>query len=287
MSFLPDHIRDLFKARDPLPYAPPIKNTHNYPEYEPVSNYLHELDESTPASSPRYHMETRAQRRERKREKKARKTSSMIDKAVDSWKPKEDPSVSGDPYATLFVARLDYKTTEDEIKLSLEKYGPIKNVTLVKDREGRPRGYGFVEFESELNMMRACKEGSQMSIGSKFVLTDMERGRTIDGWLPRRFGGGLGGRRNKRRKGTRSNRQPDGRGASRNRSDRRRRPPPSRGDGFIDRYDRRPSFPRRNPREEYARRRPSRDDRRDPKDRQRSRSPPRRDHEPPLGRWGR
>ncbi|KAL8497424.1 hypothetical protein ACS0TY_020932 [Phlomoides rotata] len=43
--------------------------------------------------------------------------------------PSNDQGVSGDPYKTLFVARLNYDTTESRIKREFEVYGPIKRVS--------------------------------------------------------------------------------------------------------------------------------------------------------------
>jgi U1 small nuclear ribonucleoprotein len=53
---------------------------------------------------------------------------------------------SSDPYKTLIVARLKYETNERTIKLEFEKYGVVKSVKLVTDKDGKSRGYAFVEF---------------------------------------------------------------------------------------------------------------------------------------------
>ncbi|EXC35514.1 U1 small nuclear ribonucleoprotein 70 kDa [Morus notabilis] len=71
--------------------------------------------------------------------------------------PLNDPNISGDPYKTLFVARLNYETTESRIKREFDVYGPIKRVgilspqgdlvRLVTDKEtNKPQGYGFIEY---------------------------------------------------------------------------------------------------------------------------------------------
>lgn len=41
----------------------------------------------------------------------------------------------------------------------------------------------------------AYKHADGKKIDSRRVLVDVERGRTVKGWLPRRLGGGLGGTR--------------------------------------------------------------------------------------------
>jgi hypothetical protein len=43
-------------------------------------------------------------------------------------------------------------------------------------------------------MKVAYKEAEGMKLGKGRLLIDVERGRTVKGWKPRRLGGGLGGR---------------------------------------------------------------------------------------------
>lgn len=48
-------------------------------------------------------------------------------------------------YKTLFVARLSYSVTADDLKSEFSYYGPVKHVVLVKDKLDQSRGYAFVE----------------------------------------------------------------------------------------------------------------------------------------------
>src|ERR1700712_5392837 len=45
-----------------------------------------------------------------------------------------------------------------------------------------------------LHSTAAYKETENLRIKGRKVVVDVERGRTVNGWRPRRFGGGLGGR---------------------------------------------------------------------------------------------
>lgn len=65
---------------------------------------------------------------------------------------------------------------------------------MIKDKEGVPRGEAFVEFERERDMKVAFIEADGMRIdgSGRRILVDIERGRTVKDWRPRRFGGGLG-----------------------------------------------------------------------------------------------
>merc|ERR1712176_1506560 len=67
-----------------------------------------------------------------------------------------------------------------------------KKVRMVYDQKGKPRGYSFVEYEHERDLKNAYKQGDGKKIDGRRVMVDVERGRTVEGWLPRRLGGGRG-----------------------------------------------------------------------------------------------
>ncbi|EGZ26050.1 hypothetical protein PHYSODRAFT_285141 [Phytophthora sojae] len=108
------------------------------------------------------------------------------------WDPNaEDPRKTQDAYKTLFVGRISYETTEQQLRHEFEQYGPVKSVRLVEDPEGKSRGYGFVEYEKEEDMKAAYKYADGKKIDGRRVVVDVERGRTVRDWLPRKFGGGI------------------------------------------------------------------------------------------------
>jgi RNA recognition motif-containing protein len=43
---------------------------------------------------------------------------------------------------------------------SAEQYGPIKTIKMVVDKEDKPRGFAFIEFEREEDMTSAYKKVS-------------------------------------------------------------------------------------------------------------------------------
>ena len=53
----------------------------------------------------------------------------------------------------------------------------MKALKLVSDLDGKPRGYGFVEFENEEDMTAAFKDGNGKKIDGRRILLDVERGR--------------------------------------------------------------------------------------------------------------
>ena len=98
-------------------------------------------------------------------------------------------------YNTVFVGRLAYEVTERKLLREFEHYGPVKDVKLISDKEGKSRGYAFIEFEKEDDMRRAYRGADGMRIEGRQIIVDVERGHTVPNWLPRRLGGGLGGTR--------------------------------------------------------------------------------------------
>ncbi|XP_075478749.1 U11/U12 small nuclear ribonucleoprotein 35 kDa protein-like [Primulina tabacum] len=60
---------------------------------------------------------------------------------------------------------------------------------------GASRGYGFVEFETEKEKHRAYKDAHHSVIDDSDIIVDYNRQHLMPGWIPRRFGGGLGGKK--------------------------------------------------------------------------------------------
>jgi RNA recognition motif-containing protein len=106
--------------------------------------------------------------------------------------PKNNPNIVGDPYKTLFLHNMDYKTDEKKIKREFEMYGPIKKVTVIRDNKEKSRGYAFVEYEHKSDFKNAYKKSDKKRIDDSRVSVDYERGRTEKNWKPRRLGGGKG-----------------------------------------------------------------------------------------------
>ncbi|XP_019082360.1 PREDICTED: U11/U12 small nuclear ribonucleoprotein 35 kDa protein isoform X2 [Camelina sativa] len=112
------------------------------------------------------------------------------------YDPSGDSKAVGDPYCTLFVGRLSHHTTEDTLREMMSKYGRIKNLRLVRHIvTGSSRGYAFVEFESEKDMLRAYEDAHHSLIDGREIIVDYNRQQLMPGWIPRRLGGGLGGRK--------------------------------------------------------------------------------------------
>lgn len=199
-QYLPPNLLALFAPRPPLTYLPPPKpliHERKNRTFGLLSDYKKHFEESKDAPV-RPKLETKAQRIERKKREKLELATYKVEQAIALWDPSNNPDATTDPYRTLFVARLNYDTSEAKLRREFESFGQIKRICMIQDRvQSKPRGYAFIEYKKEKDMHEAYKRADGKRIDGKRVLVDVERGRTHKGWLPRRLGGGLGGRKDK------------------------------------------------------------------------------------------
>ena len=60
---------------------------------------------------------------------------------------------------SLFVGNISYQTSEDSLRSAFERYGEVKRVKVVTDRDtGRPRGFAFIEMAQDDDAARAIGE---------------------------------------------------------------------------------------------------------------------------------
>jgi RNA recognition motif-containing protein len=88
----------------------------------------------------------------------------------------------------LFVGNLDFRTSSEEISELFVQVGPIKEVFLPLDRETRrPRGFAFVEYESEEDAEKAIAKFNGHELGGRPLRVNAAEER------PRTGGGSFGG----------------------------------------------------------------------------------------------
>lgn len=108
---------------------------------------------------------------------------------------KTNKHVESDPKLTLFVARLSPATTEDKLRQFFSQFGELKSCRLVRDIiTGLSKRYGFVEFYDLRDAVEA-NDANQAYLDDYAIFVDFERERVLPGWIPRRLGGGLGGKK--------------------------------------------------------------------------------------------
>lgn len=109
---------------------------------------------------------------------------------------KPNKGIVGDPLLTLFVARLNPQTSEKKLHEVFSKFGDVSRLRLVRDVvTGFSKGYAFVEYKEERSISRARREAFKLSLDQHELFVDFEQERTLKGWIPRRLGGGQGGKK--------------------------------------------------------------------------------------------
>ena len=89
----------------------------------------------------------------------------------------------------VFVGNLNFKTTREEVQALFEQVAKTRDVFLPTEREtGRPRGFAFVEYESEDDAKAAIEKFNGYEMGGRALRVNLAEDR------PRGGGGGGGGR---------------------------------------------------------------------------------------------
>ena len=58
----------------------------------------------------------------------------------------------------LFIAKLNYDTTSDELREVFEEYGTVSSANVISDKfTSRSKGYGFVEMDDDAAAMTAIE----------------------------------------------------------------------------------------------------------------------------------
>ncbi|KAJ8072604.1 hypothetical protein PM082_016163 [Marasmius tenuissimus] len=204
---LPPNLLKLFAPRPPLPYLRPIdkdidrvtnKGVHGVAEIlqrlkDDATENLANGEQMEEGEEPMFTHAEETKRSIRREERQKRKEEEFKI-AKETYKPSDDSEAIGDPYKTLFISHLHKSATETDLRREFEGYGTIERVRVVRDKKGRSRGYAFIVYERERDMKAAYKDSDGLVIMGRRILVDVERGRTVRGWKPRRLGGGLGGR---------------------------------------------------------------------------------------------
>ncbi|KAA8531171.1 hypothetical protein F0562_005915 [Nyssa sinensis] len=112
------------------------------------------------------------------------------------YDPFGDRKVIGDAYCTVFVGRLSHLTTEDTLRKQPNAlHDEWKMWVMCISVTGASCGYAFVEYETEREMRRAYEDAHHSIIDDSEIIVDYNRQQLMPGWIPRRLGGGLGGKK--------------------------------------------------------------------------------------------
>ncbi|KAJ9155105.1 U1 small nuclear ribonucleoprotein [Pleurostoma richardsiae] len=202
---LPPNLLALFAPRPPLRWVPPCDFPPEQRKTAPVGGVADYLPAMTAYKDADNYVPTESwlERRDRKKREHEAKIKEVLTDGPKQYNPNEDPNIRGDAFKTLVVARLSYDATEEDLEKEFGRMGAIERIRIVRDthagekgnKKKKPhRGYAFVVFEREKDMRAAIDQLDGINIKGRNVKLDVERGRTVKGWKPRRLGGGLGGR---------------------------------------------------------------------------------------------
>jgi len=164
-------------------YVRPMKGISEY------TVFFETAAEMTPATRG----DTKEEREVKKLAAREERLTTQMGEDKAAWDPYNDNNASGDAFKTLFVGRLAFDCTESQLRREFEAYGPIAHCRVVTDsKTGKSRGYAFVEYEHESDLKDAYKQADGKKVEGKRIVVDVERGRTVKSWLPRKLGGGKG-----------------------------------------------------------------------------------------------
>ena len=129
----------------------------------------------------------------RRRQQKIIANQKKLDAFIENYHPKENPVATGNPFNTLFLGNIPSDVDESQLRYEFSPFGKIKSLNFVYDKiTGERRPYCFLEYENQDSYRSALSQGTNLYINNTKIIVDGEKARTIEGWLPRRLGGGEG-----------------------------------------------------------------------------------------------
>ncbi len=91
----------------------------------------------------------------------------------------------------LFIGNLAYGISDADLQELFAQYGSVTSCSIAKDRDtGRPRGFGFVEMESQAQAEAAIKALNGFEVSGRQISVSVSQPKPRGGG-----GGGGGGRR--------------------------------------------------------------------------------------------
>lgn len=91
----------------------------------------------------------------------------------------------------IFVAKLSYNTSEDQVRSAFESFGQVDSVKIITDKfDGRSKGYGFVEMPNDAEGLAAIDDLNDSEMDGRQIVVKKARPREDNN---RRGGGGGGG----------------------------------------------------------------------------------------------
>jgi RNA-binding proteins (RRM domain) len=91
----------------------------------------------------------------------------------------------------IFVAKLNYSTTEEDLRALFEQYGTVSSTKIIFDRyENRSKGFGFVEMDDDNEALNAIENLNETELAGRTIVVKKARPKSDNGGFHNR------GRRN-------------------------------------------------------------------------------------------
>ncbi len=83
----------------------------------------------------------------------------------------------------IFVSNISFHTTEDILQTMFSKFGSVKSVKIIMDREtGRSKGFGFIEMDSDSEATQAIESINNTEIEGRLLGVSVARERSSNGY---------------------------------------------------------------------------------------------------------
>ncbi|KAL6907642.1 hypothetical protein ACP4OV_002681 [Aristida adscensionis] len=81
----------------------------------------------------------------------------------------------------IFVSRLSFYTTEEELKTVFSPFGTVEEARLIRDKEtGRLKGFGFVKYSSRADAEKAAKAMHGRILRGRLIFVEIAEGNKSD-----------------------------------------------------------------------------------------------------------
>jgi RNA recognition motif-containing protein len=97
-------------------------------------------------------------------------------------------------YMNIFVTKLSYSTSEDQLRTLFEGYGTVESVNVIFDKvENRSKGFAFVEMPNDEEAQAAIDDLNEKEFDGRVIVVKKAEPRAPGGGGGFRSGGGGGG----------------------------------------------------------------------------------------------
>lgn len=85
----------------------------------------------------------------------------------------------------MYVGNLEYSTTEEELSALFGEFGTVTSTKLINGADGRPRGFGFVEMETEEAAKNAMEKLNQTTFKNRVIVVNEAKEMRSRSFTPR------------------------------------------------------------------------------------------------------